>query len=193
MPATQFLPFAIESGANIISQATYAAADPGFRGTGFEDGIADPQELNKVWRQSAFGIAAFTQFIVNVTGQDVLDDGVLANLIAQIGLAVGGSVKPARLITASSTLTILTSDSQIGFNRTAAVTAMTANLPAMTTDLIGKQITLQDLVGNFGANNVTVVPNGSDTIAGMTSFVLNVNRQSATFTYYGSNLWGIAK
>ena len=70
--------------------------------------------------------------------------------------------------------------------------ARSASLPS-TNLFIGYEAIVEDLVGNFGVpgNNVTISAPGGQTISGLASFVLNVNRQSARFRYYGSNKWSV--
>lgn len=82
MPATtDILPFATGGGANVESQAAYAA-DP-TTASGFLSGLAPSVKLNKVWRQSAFMAAGLANWMV-AQGVSVPDDGNLANLVAEI-------------------------------------------------------------------------------------------------------------
>lgn len=83
----EFLPFATGGGANVIPQATYAA-NP-IVASGFASGIADSRYLNKVWRQSSFIASCFAQYMANTLGVSVLDDGVVANMLAHITAAFG--------------------------------------------------------------------------------------------------------
>jgi hypothetical protein len=78
--AVDFLPFATDPGANVLPQADYAVLPA--RDDGFVAGIARSEELNKVWRQSAFIMAGLANFVNQSTGQDVLDDGDLDAFIA---------------------------------------------------------------------------------------------------------------
>jgi hypothetical protein len=70
-----------------------------------------------------------------------------------------------------------------------------ASAPASTTlpsgASIGQTYVYEDLLGNFNTNNVTINAPGGHNIAGRSNIVLNVNRQSASFRYYGSNTWGV--
>lgn len=80
MPANDFLPWSIATGANVMSQTAYAANPAVNLGVG--DGIADPTLANKSWRQSSVIASMIAQFIVNETGLDVFDDGNLSTLLA---------------------------------------------------------------------------------------------------------------
>lgn len=78
MAKNDFKPFAIGEFSNVISQADYEALPA--VGAGFNTGIARSEELNKVWRQSSVMAAVIGNFIADQSGDDVLDDGNLANL-----------------------------------------------------------------------------------------------------------------
>jgi hypothetical protein len=69
----KLLTFASADGALVQSDDAYAS-DPG-RLAGFQNGVADPAHVNKVWRQGAFGSAALGQFLVDYLGVDAADDG----------------------------------------------------------------------------------------------------------------------
>lgn len=193
MATSDFLAFATVGSPNVISQATYLAAS--FRTAGFSAGVAESDELNKVWRQSAFVAAALAEFMLEQTGLDVLDDADLAGFVVKLKAAVGGSAKPARIVTASTTLALLASDYAVGLARTVAPAAMVANLPDLSASAqyLGKEIVVEDLADNFFSFPVTVTPPGGQTIAGLATFVMNIDRQSSTFRWYGSNLWGLRK
>jgi hypothetical protein len=98
---------------------------------------------------------------------------------------------PSRIITASGAFTMSTNDANgvVGLNRTVAPAASSTTLPVGA--LAGQTYTLQDLARNFQAFPVTVnYPAGQTGPGGAVSATLNVNGQSASFTYYGSNQWG---
>lgn len=93
MTATNdFLAFGTGGGANVIDQATFAAAS--WVGTGFSAGLAQSNRLNKVWRQSSFIAAMIGGFIVAQTGSSAHDDGdaatLLSNFTAAVHAAAGG-------------------------------------------------------------------------------------------------------
>src|SRR5438132_85612 len=123
-----YLPFAQAGGANVITQGVYQAL--AVRLSGFVPGLADASQANKVWRQSAFMSAALANFLANTLGQDVLDDGDLNALIAQITAAISLTPKAARIIAASANFVLATTDYAVGLNRTVAPAATQATLPA---------------------------------------------------------------
>jgi hypothetical protein len=86
MANNNFKPFATAGGANVIAQADYEALAALL--TGFVSGTAQSQQLNKVWRQSSIMAAVLAQFIVDLTGQDAIDDGTTATLLANLKTAV---------------------------------------------------------------------------------------------------------
>ncbi|WP_446902984.1 glycine-rich domain-containing protein [Burkholderia sp. YIM B11467] len=77
-----FLPFAVGAGANVLSQAAYAALAA--ISQGFQSGTAQSAACNKAWRQSTIMSAVLAQFIVTRTGQPAIDDGTTATLLANL-------------------------------------------------------------------------------------------------------------
>ena len=87
----QYITFATGGGAFVLSNADYTALPA--RGTGFVEGVADPLQLNSVWRQASVVSAAFGQFCADYGPSDVLDDGSAANLEAQFRAALNNYVE----------------------------------------------------------------------------------------------------
>ena len=79
---TEILPFANSVGANVIGQNTYAALTE-LLANGFSTGVAQSNQLNKVWRQSSFMAAGLANFCVS-QGVSVPDDGDLSGLVTEI-------------------------------------------------------------------------------------------------------------
>ncbi|HAT3808185.1 TPA: hypothetical protein I8608_000997 [Morganella morganii] len=75
MAKSDFLPFGISEGANVLSNQEYESLVA--RHNGFTSGVAKSKELNKVWRQSSVFTAILAQFIVDTDGEDLPDDGNL--------------------------------------------------------------------------------------------------------------------
>lgn len=86
MATNDFLPFATATGANVTVQATYAALSA--RGSGFQSGVAQSDQVNKVLRQAAFIAAAVAQFVSTNAAVDTLDDGNLATFTANLLAAI---------------------------------------------------------------------------------------------------------
>ena len=78
-PKNDFLPFGIETGANVLKPDDYEGLAA--RQRGFVSGVAKSEELNTVWRQASVIAATFAQYIADRTGKDVLDDGDMAALL----------------------------------------------------------------------------------------------------------------
>lgn len=93
MPTNDFLPFATGGSANVISQAAYLALAA--RAAGFTTGTALSDELNKVWRQSAFQAAVVSQFVANVLSINVNDDGNMSAAVTNFTNAVEALVNAA--------------------------------------------------------------------------------------------------
>lgn len=97
-----FLPFADAGGANVQDQAAYAASVE--RTDGYEDGQApEAAGFNKAVRQSAAITNALAQLCANITGDDMLDNGVAADLIASfLKLFGAGAYDPPYEINANN-------------------------------------------------------------------------------------------
>lgn len=83
MPTNDFLPFAIDVNAGVMSQTDYAER----AGLGVVPGIADPDFANKAWRQGA-NMAAALGRIVAARGYDALDNGDLNALQRSVADAI---------------------------------------------------------------------------------------------------------
>jgi hypothetical protein len=77
-----FVAFAIGSGANVESQATYLA-DPALT-NGQQPGLASSALNNKALRQATTIANVIAQFIANQTGQNVLDNGIPATILTNL-------------------------------------------------------------------------------------------------------------
>ncbi|CAN7237474.1 hypothetical protein LJR034_000833 [Caballeronia sp. LjRoot34] len=132
-----FIPFAVGSDANVISQATYAE-NTDLTQSGFSAGIAVANQLNKVWRQSSIMAAVLAQFIVDQTGSTAIDDGTTATLLANLKLAVGSNgARVSGLIGINNSTTPLTqynvsAASVTVLNPTTGATAVVVNTATIT-------------------------------------------------------------
>lgn len=86
MPVNQFLPFAIDEDANVMTQTDYSALSA--RQSGFQLGVASSQQLNKVWRQASIISTVIAQFICDHQVSDVLDNGEIPTLVTQLEAAI---------------------------------------------------------------------------------------------------------
>lgn len=94
------------------------------------------------------------------------------------------SVRHQRSVT-SSPIVISASDEVINSNITSG--SPTCTLPLANTRG-GRPITIKDVGAQFSAHPLTISRTGSDTIDGATSFVMDLNRQSATFTPFSDGV-----
>jgi hypothetical protein len=191
MSTVDYLPIANAGGAAVESQAAYLA--DATLPTGWPTGIVPQLKFNKAWRQSSMIAAAVANYISQQLGIDVLDDGNVANLVANLTNAIvtGANIKPARTVTVSANMNIAAGDYRIGFDRTVAPAALNAQLPTLGNGAVGQEFVVEDLAANFDAFPVTLVAPAGQSFAGEANFVLNRKRQSATIAWYGNNLWSI--
>jgi hypothetical protein len=89
-----YLPVAVAPGANVDSQANFAAST--YQQTGFVAGMAQARQLNKVWRQPSMIASAVAWFISNMLGIDVLDDGDRPTLTTNFTNAVVAAANSGR-------------------------------------------------------------------------------------------------
>lgn len=133
MATSDFLPFATGAGANVLSQADYAALPA--VSTGYQSGIAKSQQLNKTWRQSSIMASVLGQMIASQSGQNAVDDGttatLLANLIAAVKASSTAVVGMARnlsmLVSAASATATLTADQIIVMSALNGLTYVLSN------------------------------------------------------------------
>lgn len=98
-------------------------------------------------------------------------------------LVLGAGQVNARTATAIS-YTILTTDYIIGVTSTASVRTLT--LPTVAAAGIGRTYVIKDESGLCGTNSITIDGNGSETIDGALTYVMNVNYQSVTLYCTGA-------
>lgn len=99
--------------------------------------------------------------------------------------------QPARIVVASADPGMTLQDYAIGFNRAAGLAATPCALPNGMQQ--GDSFLIQDLAGNFFNYPVTVAFPGSIKWAGKANFVCNKDFGTYIFTYYGSNVIGVAQ
>ena len=104
-----FLPMAIGPSALVDTQANYNGA--GYQVDGFQPGITLPVQFNKGFRQGTVMAAAVANFIANTLNENVLDNGNMATLIAQLTAAIesvaGGAAAPRVIPVAGSATPVL--------------------------------------------------------------------------------------
>lgn len=93
MATNDFLAFGVNAGANVISQADYAALAS--RVNGFSAGTAVSAQLNKAWRQSSVIASVVAQYIADNSGKDVLDNGNPTEVLNNLSLAISNVIKGA--------------------------------------------------------------------------------------------------
>ncbi|WP_244132941.1 hypothetical protein [Burkholderia metallica] len=205
MATNDFLVFGGGSSPNVIDQATYAALAA--RLSGFQSGTALSAQLNKVWRQSSIMAAVLAQFTANFSGQNAVDDGTTATLLANLVVALNAAGITAAQFD-SSTKQATTAfvqgalgnfRNQIGLSATTTLNASSwgnaytlfggapynVTLPALSSGINGAAIRFS----NIGSTAYTLVGAGSDTIFnGTTSNTLVLN-PGDTVTLVSSGVW----
>ena len=144
--------------------------------------VPSSESWNRMLRQGTFIAAGVAQFVANVTGEDVLDDGDLDAFVALLTAAAGSG--GGRIITAAGPQTLLVSDSNVFINQAVAA-AIQVKLPAEPAAF--QEITVFDDKGDAAANNITVNGNGN-AIANCVgdNYVMNQNYMAVTFKWNGT-------
>jgi hypothetical protein len=93
MANNNFLTFASAAGALVESDAAYAS--DAARLLGFQNGVADPAHVNKVWRQGAAGSSVIGQVVADHAGVDANDDGDIQALKANFRAGVAAMLASA--------------------------------------------------------------------------------------------------
>ncbi|HBE9182436.1 TPA: hypothetical protein KNH08_005382 [Serratia fonticola] len=86
MAKNEILPFGAAAGANVLTPKDYETLSS--RLMGFSAGIAESKQLNTVWRQSSIIANLMAQFIADKSGKDVLDNGDMVTLRANLEAAL---------------------------------------------------------------------------------------------------------
>jgi hypothetical protein len=87
MPTNDFKAFSAGGGANVLTQAQYAALTT-LIASGFQTGPANSAQFNKVWRQSSIMAAVLGALIGDITGQNAVDDGTTGTLESNLLAAI---------------------------------------------------------------------------------------------------------
>lgn len=91
MPKNDFLALAKSPGANVKTQAEYAALVELFT-NGFSAGVVESRVMNKILRQSSAIARLVAQYMADLSGDDVLDDGNDAALLATLKKALAAQI-----------------------------------------------------------------------------------------------------
>ncbi|OCS50801.1 hypothetical protein BEK68_09685 [Ralstonia pickettii] len=97
MATNDFLPFAYGGGANVLSQAAYAALTTLLSG-GYQSGVAQSSQMNKTLRQSSIMAAVLGQFAADYSGNNSTDDGTTATLEANLVAAIRSATKTSVIL-----------------------------------------------------------------------------------------------
>lgn len=204
MPTNDFKQLASSVGANVATQANYAA-NSSLQNNGFASGVVDSLMFNKALRQSSGIAAMIAQFIADNQASNVADDGNLVTLEAQFLAATKSVIKSQGLqpstvtpIATSTTLTAADAGKQFAISGTPG--AFTITLPLAAAMKLGDRIEIH----NISATNIVVSRQGTEFIypgsSGAASFtlqpgdsvVLTANNVSGNYWLASGNgtLWG---
>lgn len=168
--ANEILPFGLGAESNVMTQAEYEALAA--RSGGFSSGVAKSEQLNKVWRQSSFVASVLADFIATQSGNDVLDNGNTATLLASLELAIktyAGSNLPGASLTQKGVVQL--SSSITSTSETLAATPKAVK--AANDAALQKSANLSDLTSVPTAQtNLGVSPHGFSRFTSSGSFTV---------------------
>jgi hypothetical protein len=162
MATTEILQFASSGGANVVTQAQYAALTS-ILANGYSAGTALSAQLNKTWRQSSFMAAGLANWMV-ARGISVPDDGNLVNLVAEIQAALNAYIDKSVAGGVDVTLNPLT---EANFPILDLTGLLTANINVIVPSAAGAWIFRNSTTGAYSitvktaAGTGVVVPQGS--------------------------------
>ena len=166
-----YLPVATAAGNNADSQSNFQGS--GYQTLGFQNGIAQPFQVNKIMRQSSMIAAAVANFISNQLNIEVVDDGNLAALITNLTNAI---IAAARGVS-TGVVTVAFSPTPV-FDASQGSTfeiVLTGNVTSSTLVNVTPGQALTFIVKRDGTGGHTFVPPGNlpmaaiDTVASKTN------------------------
>lgn len=141
MAEIDFLPFATGTNANVDNQTDWTANT--LVTNGFQSGILLSAMLNKALRQGTMGTAVLANLISRITGQNVLDNGNIYNLIGQLWQ------------------TLLQVDSFVDSGAANSIYILSPNNLTFPAPVKGLKITVQVGVTNTGATSINWMDSGN--------------------------------
>lgn len=109
-------------------------------------------------------------------------------LVALAGAQSTGAQKIAARIATTTPITVGSASDCLIAVKLVATTAATVNLPA---GVLGQYFAIVDDKGDAATHNITIVPNGSDTIQGLANYVLTQNGAAVVMAFIGGGNWVI--
>jgi hypothetical protein len=112
----------------------------------------------------------------------------LSNYLIALAGAQSVTNQKVAIRTATSTpVTVVSASDCIVVTNLSVAGAVAVNLPA---GVAGQIFTIVDGKGDAGTNNITITPNGAETINGAATYVITVNRAGVSMIFSGTN-WSV--
>lgn len=175
MATSDFLPLAVGAGANVETQAAYAA-ETSLLENGFQAGVAPSAKFNKALRQATIMASVLAKWMADNSGNNSVDDGTLTTLIANLTLAVSGSIVDASTTVKGKVELATSAEAQALSDAVRALTPSTLNgaLQGANQSLVssGYQILPGGLIIQWGKTS-SVTANGSQGVTFPVGFPAN--------------------
>ena len=170
MPTIDFIPFATGAGANVETQAAWVADT--VVPTGFQSGITLSIQMNKALRQGTFGVAGLSNYMSQITGQSIADNGSIPDYLVQLWLAA------------------LMSESFVDSGSANTIVLATPGGLAFSAPVKGIKATVQVIATNTGATTLNWMSNGAVVVKTQAGAALSASALTAggyyTFVFDGT-------
>lgn len=131
------------------------------------------------------GTVSVNGVLLQSTIDDNMNDPTSGTPTGWVPLMAG---KPARIVTASTNITLLPNDFRIGVRRVSGVASFDIQMIVIP---IGFSVRVSDLVGNFFGAPVRMIPPAGHDIVGFANYTMDVDAASYEFAYHGSLHWSL--
>ncbi len=136
---------------------------------------------NVTWNGTTYAIPASGE-----TGWSALSTFLIA---LGNGAAVTEEMKQAMRVATTTPVTVSATTDCVVATKLAAPGAVAVNLPA---GVNGQMFAIVDQLGDAATNNITITPNGAETINGAATYVMNQNNESVILAYSSTNTkWNV--
>lgn len=148
-------------------------------------GIGGDNNVIRIGEQGSGNSQQNTCYIAGIVGVSVSNQQFVTinSSTGQLGVTTQFGTNVTNITAAS--YQVLVSDDFIGVNRAGAVTVTLEAAPTM-----GREVTIKDISGAAGANNITISGNGNNIDGSSTRFI-NSNYGSVTLIFNNSTGWSI--
>ena len=179
-----FLPYAVGSGANVVTQPAYAALTTLLQ-NGMSSGIVSSVQLNKILRQPSIIASVVAQLIVANAGQPAIDDGTTATLLANLQTAIAVIARQNPVLTDSGAANVYISANAAAFTAYPSVSGLVIDVAVATPNTGASTLAIDGLAAKPIYGLALQALQGGELIKGVASFIYVV----ASTVNSGNGAW----